>query len=476
MNYKFVGNYSIGGIEDASLNEVKEFLDDCQEFCIDIETTGLCPHQNKIIMLQVGNTERQYIIDVRCTNIKSLIPYITDPSTKKIGTNLKFEYKMFLGNLNCRMQNPVDVMINEVILTCGIQRSGFSLETLARKYLNIELPKEVRLEFTRIGNAPFEARHVRYGAGDVYYPQLINNIQQDILKLDNLLTVARLEYNVLKVMGEMEYNGMPINHQRWLDIAHENSLMSKEKLKELDKYIIDNQISKYYIPENLFNSTPKCTAKWTSPKEVASVFQTLGIPTKILDKEKTKRAEEEYGIEMEFFKDSVGGPELAQYSKEFPIIPLYTDYQKYNKASTTFGDKWLNDNVNPITGRIHSSFWSILATGRSSSAKPNVQQIPCFKDKDFHPSYQAHRTCFEAIKGSKFIVKDYSGQELVVLAEMSSEEAMIDEFVNGTGDLHSLTASKIYSQIRGEYVEVNKKVNSGLRQVGKTINFALVNI
>lgn len=360
LDYKFIGNYSIEGINSASLDEVKEFLDDCTEFCVDIETTGLCPHQSKIIMLQVGNTERQYIIDARCTDISFIIPYLTNPSTKKIGTNLKFEYKMFLGNLKCRMQNPVDVMINEVILTCGLQRSSYSLAALVEKYLGVDLPKEVRLEFTKIGKTRFEARHVRYGAGDVYYPQLINNIQQEMLKDDNLLTVARLEYSVIKVMGEMEFNGIPINKRRWQEIASENYQMSLEKIKQLNNYIIDNQVNKYYISKNLFNSEPKCTVKWTSPKEVAEVFKTIGIPTRILDKEKTKRVEEEYGIEMEFYKDSVGGPELAQYSKEYPIIPLFLDYQKYNKASTTFGDKWLSENINPITGRIHSSFWPIL--------------------------------------------------------------------------------------------------------------------
>lgn len=56
---------------------------------------------------------------------------------------------------------------------------------------------------------------------------------------------------------------------------------------------------------------------------------------------------------------------------------------------------------------------------------------------------------------------------------MSNEDAMIDEFVNGTGDLHSLTASKVYSEIRGEYVKVDSKTNTGLRQNAKTLNFAI---
>ena len=56
---------------------------------------------------------------------------------------------------------------------------------------------------------------------------------------------------------------------------------------------------------------------------------------------------------------------------------------------------------------------------------------------------------------------------------MSNEDAMIDEFLNGKGDLHSLTASKVYSEIRGEYVEVSKKKNTELRQNAKVLNFAM---
>jgi DNA polymerase-1 len=473
LNYKFVGSYKIPNIPSASLDEVKEFLKNSKEFCLDTETTGLCPHKDRIIMVQVGNKDVQYIIDVRDFDITPILHLITDPSTEKIGANLKFEYKMFLGTYGVRIQNLVDVMIQEMVLTCGLKHSGFSLANLTKKYLDIELPKEVRLEFTRIGKEKFEERHIKYGAGDVIYPQLINDIQQDLIEKDGLLVAVRLENNVVKVMGEMEFTGMPVNTERWKEIADANERFAQEKIKQLDQYIIDNKFSKYYIPQNLFNQVPKCTIKWTSPKEVAKVFSELGIPTKIIDKEKTKKAEEEYGIEMEFYKDTIGGPELEQYAKQFPIIPIFLEYQKYAKASKAFGNKWLKDNINSVTGRVHSSFWQILNTGRSSSSKPNVQQIPSYKDKDFHPTYQAHRTCFEAPEGYKLVVKDYSGQESRVLAELSNESSMINEFVNGTGDLHSLTASKVYSSIRGEYVHVDKKTNTGLRQNAKTLNFAI---
>ena len=223
----------------------------------------------------------------------------------------------------------------------------------------------------------------------------------------------------------------------------------------------------------MFNSLNECTVKWTSPKEVAAVFLHLGIPIKIIDKELTKKASKEYGLDKTFYKNSVGGPELKKYADKFPIIPIYLDYQKYLKASTTFGKSWLTDNLNPVTNRIHTNFWQILNTGRSSSSKPNVQQIPCYKHAEFHPTYQAHRSCFEADSGHKFVVRDYSGQELRILAEMSNEDSMLDEFMHGRGDLHSLTAMKVYSKIQGKEIEVNKKKNIHLRNNAKILNFAM---
>ena len=357
--YKFIANYSIDGVQGTTVKEVKEFLDSVDDFCIDIETTGLCPHQSDIIMLQVGNTEKQYIIDAREIDIKFIIPYLIG-SKNKIGTNLKFEYKMFLGNLGCRMQNFTDVMISEMVLTCGLQRRGFSLAVMTKKYLGIDLPKEVRKEFVRIKDAPFEKRHVRYGAGDVYYPELINDIQKKKLIHDELIVTANLEYSAIRVMGEMEFAGLPVDQPRWLEIAIKNERKAKELYGKLDELILKSGMHEYISPPDLFHSKPECTVKWTSPKEVAKLFGKMGIPTKIIDKELTKKAAREYGIERNFYKDSVGGPELQQYADKFEIIPLYLDYQKYSKAASTFGRDWLKDNINPVTGRVHTNFWQIL--------------------------------------------------------------------------------------------------------------------
>lgn len=254
--------------------------------------------------------------------------------------------------------------------------------------------------------------------------------------------------------------------------------------KALDNYVLENKIHPFVGTLDLFTQEPHCVIEWSSQNQVVPLFKKLGIPTKILDKDKTNEAAEKYGIDVEVYKDSIGKLEIEKYAKKFPFIPLYLEYKKYQKAVTTYGEEWVHKYTNPTTNRVHTNMWQILDTGRSASSNPNLQQIPSFKSKDKIPA-EAHRTCFIAPEGRKLVVRDYSGQELRILADLSEEPSMIDEFVHGSGDLHSLTASKVYSKIRNEHVPVNKNVrdssgrivyaaqNEHLRQVGKTLNFAI---
>ena len=151
---------------------------------------------------------------------------------------------------------------------------------------------------------------------------------------------------------------------------------------------------------------------------------------------------------------------ISQYKKKFPILNDYLDYKGLKKYTTTYGDKFLK-HINEVTGRVHSSFLQLVKTGRISSSNPNMQNIP-------HPD--EFRACFtpEPKEGTKFIVADYSGQELRILADRSSEPAMLDRYNNGDGDLHSLTASLMYGK------EVNNQgKNTHLRKFGKDTNFLM---
>lgn len=149
------------------------------------------------------------------------------------------------------------------------------------------------------------------------------------------------------------------------------------------------------------------------------MFKEIGIPVEIIDKINSTD-------DNKIYKDTVAETHIKKYSAQFPIIPIYRNYKKIGKAISSFGFKFLQS-VHPISGRIHSSFWQIVKTGRMSSNSPNLQNIPATKE---------FRSCFKARPGYSLIIGDYSNIEARVLASIANETAQIEYFKSGGGDLH----------------------------------------
>lgn len=458
---RLIAPYSIKGVSNATMDECVNYLADVNMLCVDVETTGLCPHTNKVIMLQVGTVDRQYIIDTRHVDPEPLRQILMGPAVK-VGTNIGFDYKMILGNFGIRMFNLVDISLNETILLCGhtFMKGMLSLQGLAKKYLDIHLPKDVRLEFLTLKDKKFNKRQIQYGQYDVIYPLQIYSKQYSSLKEKDLVKVHSLESKFLEVVAEMEFNGMFVHKEKWIRIAEMNEVESKNALERLTDFLVKNKLYEFCNPPDLFSDKITASINWNSTAQVVRLFKRLKVPTSILDRKKSR----EYGFDV--FKDTVGRIDMLQYEEKYPIVKLYLDYKRYEKAVNTFGKNWLEQHINPTTNRVHTRFRQVLNTGRISSMGPNVQQIPSFKSKE-KKSYEAHRTAFVAPEGKVLVVRDYSGQELRILADVSDEKSMVDEFVNGSGDIHSLTAAGVFG------TKVSKTENNHLRQKGKTINFAI---
>ena len=118
--------------------------------------------------------------------------------------------------------------------------------------------------------------------------------------------------------------------------------------------------------------------------------------------------------------------------------------------------------INPVTNRIHSYFHqTVTATGRISSAEPNLQNIPT----RFELGKQL-RKVFKPEKGKIFIDADYSQIELRVFAHISEDEKMIEAFKNGI-DIHKEVASRVFNKPLEE-------VTSQDRTKAKAVNFGIV--
>jgi len=160
-------------------------------------------------------------------------------------------------------------------------------------------------------------------------------------------------------------------------------------------------------------------------------------------------------------KRSTSVQALEPLRDEHEVVGLILDYRELSKLKNTYLDP-LPALVNPDTGRIHTTFnQTVTATGRLSSANPNLQNIPVRTDIG-----REIRRAFIAGKGEKLLVADYSQIELRILAHVSGEEALIETFREGL-DIHSRTAAQIYDTDM-------KKVEPTMRRVAKIINFGVL--
>lgn len=181
-----------------------------------------------------------------------------------------------------------------------------------------------------------------------------------------------LENEFVLVLGDCELNGIPINKQKWCDLAIWSSNKADEELA------------------NLRTLYPDIT-NWNSSVQVKKLFKSIGIPISKSVKGETK--------------DTVASTAIIRYKDQFDIITPYLRYKGFAKLSSTYGVKFLQ-HVNTHTNRIHSSFIQNVNTGRTASSAPNLQNIKAAKP-DF-PEGVWWREAFECDEGNVFIISDYS--------------------------------------------------------------------
>lgn len=425
--------------ESSTIQECVEYLRNRPVLALDIETTvkynhpeaGLDPYLSKIIMLQIGDQDREYIIDVRNVDIKPLFEILSNPEVTFIGHNIKFEYKHILHNYNIRLVNVWDTMLVEQILFCGYDMK-FDLASVVYRRFKIKRDKETRNEFLSIGSKPFTVRQIQYGANDIKDVFNIWTEQLKEVEFKKLYNCVYLEMQFVKVLGDVEYKGINFNREKWLKNAKKNNDLKIKVEEELNNLIISYFPSFINKQLDLFSGVT-CGIKWSSSKQVSEFFDSLGLCPKVKSKTTGKLALSVNAKEMQKILYTLSSDDEI-YRK---LIETYIRYKEYEQATTTFGEDFLKW-VNPITKRIHSDYKQILNTGRISSTRPNLQNIP--REDGF-------RMSFDALKGKKIVNADFSSQESVVMANKSKDKALVEFFLNGDGDFHSYVATLMYRVI-----------------------------
>jgi len=441
----------------------KGTIDDVVSYCIDKDVLGLDTETEgfdftckKMIMLQIGDKEKQFVIDTRNVEIEKLRPILESKKIIKILHNAKFDYKFIKNTSKIELECVYDTFLAERVLNCGKDGVRYGLKDVCKKYLNVELNKEVRNQFIGLSGEPYRDDQIIYGAKDVEYLLGVRDSQLPLIKEYKLEKVIELENKSTLAFADIEYNGLNIDKDAWEVIAKHSEKEAIQMAENLDNMILSNYklsdfISKT-IQTNLFTPVDelrKVDVKWSSPTQVLKVFKKL-IP------------------ELE----NVNSKEMYKYRRQFSIIDKYVRYKEKMKLATSYGKDFFK--FVSSDGKVHTSFNQILDTGRVASSKPNMQQIPA--DNSF-------RNCFVAPEGYCFVSSDYSSQELNVIAFGSKDPVWIDALNKGQ-DLHSVCAELVYGAQWNNAAEddcyflsnrrkCNCPKHSTLRTNVKTINFGL---
>ena len=441
--------------QEATIEEAVRYCETKRELGVDTETEGFDFTVKKMIMFQIGDEHNQYVIDTRHVSIEPLRAVLENKEIIKIFHNVKFDYKFIKRWSNITCQGVYDTFLAELVNNCG-RRIGFGLKDLVKREFNKDLNKEVRNKFVGVDGAPFTENQIVYGAEDVEYLCKLRHIQMPKTAANKLEAVVDLECNAALAFSDMEYNGLYLDKDKWKALEKESTLKAEALSSNLDQMVIENKtlepFVKEYVQSDLFipvENIRKVKTKWTSPKQVLEVFQAL-VPD----------------------LEDVNGKNMYKHRFKHEIIDTYIKYKEAMKLCTSYGDAFLK-NVS-VDDKVHTSFHQILDTGRVSSSKPNMQQIP---------ADNRYRNCFVAPDGWKYVSADYSSQELNVIAFGSKDPVWLEALEEGQ-DLHSTCAELVYGEQwmnSGEddcaYLTKKEKCNcpshKKLRTNVKTINFGL---
>lgn len=439
-----------------SAEEALELLAPLSVVELDTETMGLDPYTKELLTVQLGCAEFQVVIDCTSVDIHLFKEYMENPQRMFLGWNIKFDLK-FLYHQRIVPLRVYDDYLAEKLLWLGYPAGmhEMSLKAASINYLGVDMDKSVRGKIIQTG---LTEDVIVYAAGDVSYLGKIRDKQLIELEKKGLLKAIDFENEFVKCLAYIEYCGAKLDVDKW-KIKMATDLNNLEKYEaELNEWVEESEYSSKYCSVNIqgdlfngFDTKPRCHINWTSSQQVIPLFEELGLNLKVLDK-KTKH-----------YKKSVDIKVVEPQASKSPLIPIYIKYKKAAIIVNTFGQKFLNL-INPVTGRIHANFNQLgTDTGRLSSTEPNLQNLP-------HDAQT--RACFVSDKGNRWISADYSGQESYLMASMANDEAMLDELINGSGDLHSLTAKMVFQQIpRDMPLKDIKKNFKDLRQEAKGYEF-----
>jgi len=424
----------------AALTELRQALEGVEDFALDTETTSLrateaelvglsfCTAEDKIWYVPVGHRAgRQLSPEVVR---ESLGPLLADPEKGKIGQNFKYDQVVLRTNGYEIHGLVFDTLIASTLLDPG--RQSNSLDNLAKDHLGWRMVSYK--EVTTRGGVQIGFQDVpvsvaaRYGGEDAWVTwRLAQDFRARMKDKPFEALYQDVELPVSELLADMEVRGIGLD----AEVLAEMSTGFRKRIVTLEREI-------HTLAGRPFNVN--------STQQLGDIlFNKHGLPPK----KKTKTGFSTNSTVLEELRDL------------HPLPGLVLEYRGVAKLQSTYVDA-LPKLLNPRTGRLHTSFsQAIAATGRLSSEKPNLQNIPVRSEDG-----RRIRKAFVPTEGCCFLAADYSQIELRIMAHLSGDPQFIEAFREGQ-DIHTRTASELFSVAPAT-------VTKEMRGLAKTINFGIL--
>jgi len=363
--------------------------------------------------------------------LKALKPLLEDAGVLKIGQNLKYDMLVFARH-DIRVAPIDDTMLLSYVLDGGAH--GHGMDELAELHLSHETIKfkdvagsgknQVTFDFVPLDKA------LDYAAEDAEVTLRLHQVLKPRLLAERLVTVYEtLERPLVPVLTEMELAGIKVDRAALARLSNDFAARTAELEQEI-----------YRLAGRQFTIG--------SPKQLGEIlFDEMGLE----GGKKGKTGAYATGADVLQF--------LAAQGHELPAKVL--DWRQLTKLKSTYTDA-LQEQINPETGRVHTSYsQAVASTGRLSSNDPNLQNIPVRTEEG-----RKIRRAFVAEKGMKLVSLDYSQIELRLAAHIAQVEPLRQAFLDGQ-DIHATTAAQVFDMpVEG--------MDPMVRRKAKAINFGII--
>ena len=396
------------------------------------EHEGIFSPVNRIYMA----TDMDGEILVAEGDAESFRTLLEDPETIKYGYDLKFQRNILKHNGIELNGKYMDIELMHYLIN---PEKSHKLDILCRSYLDITLEEEAEEEMqaeslSLFDDEPQEKDHTELHLKEVAAMCLLGTKvweEMETLSLCDLYNT--MEEPLISILSDLEMEGVKID------------------LAQLRKYSYDLASELNEIQARIRDMAQEPDLNIMSPKQIGVLlFEKLKVDPKIKPKSNVRYS---YPTDEET---------LSALTERHPIINEILEYRGVKKLLSTYIEP-LPSFVSPVTGKIHTTFnQSLTATGRLSSSKPNLQNIPIRTERG-----KEIRKAFVPSTPDGFIVSaDYSQIELRIMAHLSCDTHLIEAFRKGQ-DVHAMTAAKIFGISPDE-------VTSDQRRIAKTANFGIM--